>query len=1006
MRSTHRILSSFVVAGSLALAGCSGGGAPGDSRNIGPFNLTLASTGLGQIYPYRIAQLDAFGLPSTTILNVSSKAQLNANMTQDNGLLPPATWSTTAKLPNGNPGNQFLLLRFSHDLKASSILSNLASNQTNSGLTGAIQLLIYNPATEVQATIRGRGFVGGYTYYDNPSTPEFDLTLTQAVSVNSAGTVTVLDQRAAGFPLGFDGDKDLVSPKSFVFVPDLDGNLSTQEAFADQVAAGSLIRMIVGSSVLDFRDKPLAMEVSVATTPRADTVAPDVLGYSKVATKNVGITPGNGQTGVRPTTPIRVSFTKPVQPRDVGEFLSRGHLVPAIRGVSLNAKIATVSTQVLYYAEPVSMGDFMNYIVTPASQFPSKVEVTLGVNATIHDLTGQAIGHPLATTYTTGVGPGIVNAPVSPEVIYVGRAGANAGVSVIDLNGFGQGTGNINDTNWPNNPNIGKAGVSPILQPGRTNFDAGGRGALTLTQDSNLNDRLIDRSTVTQVGDIHIGQPLDKIYNNSNINGFAWDNNQVNPLTGGTANAWGNSISIAPHPNPPRLVFPPANPAFGIWGEEPSVKSSGPAFIPGEIMTSHPPVGPCRRTPINLLVRGNPHGSATVGDLGIYGGVSNGVFHGPQPAPGTPTPSIPFCQYTSRQQVGHFLYVLDRGKKQIIVLNSNRFTVLETIRMADPYSMAISPNLKRLTVTNFSSNRVSVVDIDPVSTTFHQVVQEVRVGKGPTGIAWQPEGEDCLVVNQLDNSISILRGTDMEVRKTVSGFINEPIELAITPRQGNIGFSTGIYFAYVLNRNGSIAVFESGPDGVNGIGFDDLVGIPRNARFSNATTLQVDIQALSSGSAIWVCHTSPEGDGQVSHFELTSSPTGPKPINSTSGGGLLPPTFREREWSVTGKIGGRSATTPVRDLLSGKSPIDIASDNLLNYGANADARSTIVSNLTYADHSGKSMVKAGNIASRPRMLFIALGDTGKVDVVELDTGKVIRRISVPGVTSVTDYWRQ
>ena len=90
--------------------------------------------------------------------------------------------------------------------------------------------------------------------------------------------------------------------------------------------------------------------------------------------------------GVSPTATIRVSFTKPVQPRDVGEFLSTASLVPATRGLSLSAQIATVSTPVLYYAEPVSMGDFMNYIVTPAFQFPSEVQVTLGVNATINDL--------------------------------------------------------------------------------------------------------------------------------------------------------------------------------------------------------------------------------------------------------------------------------------------------------------------------------------------------------------------------------------------------------------------------------------------------------------------------------------------------------------------------------------------------------------------------------------------------------------------------------------------
>ena len=71
---------------------------------------------------------------------------------------------------------------------------------------------------------------------------------------------------------------------------------------------------------------------------------------------------------------------------------------------------------------------------------------------------------------------------------------------------------------------------------------------------------------MTQVADIHIGHPLDKVYNNGNINGFARDNNQVNPLTGGTANAWGNSITIAPHPEPAAADLPAREPCLRHLG--------------------------------------------------------------------------------------------------------------------------------------------------------------------------------------------------------------------------------------------------------------------------------------------------------------------------------------------------------------------------------------------------------------------------------------------------------
>ena len=122
-----------------------------------------------------------------------------------------------------------------------------------------------------------------------------------------------------------------------------------------------------------------------------------------------------------------------------------------------------------------------------------------------------------------------------------------------------------------------------------------------------------------------------------------------------------------------------------------------------------------------------------------------GVFVGPQPPPASPPPPPPFCPFTSRQQVGHFLYVLDRDNRQIVVVNSNRFTVLDTIQMSDPVSMAMSPNMTRLAVSNFASSSVSFVDIDPTSVELppgrHR---DPRRRVGPTGIAWQPDGEDVL----------------------------------------------------------------------------------------------------------------------------------------------------------------------------------------------------------------------------------------------------------------------
>ena len=49
--------------------------------------------------------------------------------------------------------------------------------------------------------------------------------------------------------------------------------------------------------------------------------------------------------------------------------------------------------------------------------------------------------------------------------------------------------------------------------------------------------------------------------------------------------------------------------------------------------------------------------------------------------------------YQIRQQPGHYLYIADRPRNEIVVINSNRMTVIERIAIPDPTSLAMSPNL-------------------------------------------------------------------------------------------------------------------------------------------------------------------------------------------------------------------------------------------------------------------------------------------------------------------------
>lgn len=990
-------LRTAFASGSLAalalLTGCSGGTA-GDRDNRGDFKVTSVSTGRGTIYPYRIRAADSFGNPTTTVLNIEDATALKQNVTGSNGVLPIATFDGTATLPDSSAGNQFLHFEFSHKLDVDSILSNLLANQNNSGLTGALNVIAYDPNSETGNMVRGRGFVNGFTYFNQSG----QLVKVKAVDVDPTDdSVTILDSRANGFP-DYPGAADLVSRKSFTFVPDDDGNLATFETFP----AGVLLRLIVTASVLDTEGHLLEQEIATATTVGADPNPPQVLGYTTAPS----ISPGGNQTGIDPTTTITVRFNKPVQPGDVGAFFDAQNLTPASGGLVLSVTQSAATFQIIYHADPFNYGDLCNYVVTPAYNLPGDSNVDVNVqNTTIRSLNGDLIGLAVTSQFSTASGPGIVNAPVAPEALYIGIAGSTPGVSVIDLNGIGQGTGDLASTRFRQGlqPNIGSPGVDPALSEGRTNLDAGSAGSLTLVRDSNLNTRLLREPICGSVGDMMLGAPLDLIFNNENVNTNATRSNQMNPVLG--QQMPGNTITQPPHPNPPRLVYPPPNPGRAIFGEEPTVtSSSGP---PGNILTGGVAAG-CANSPLNRLVAGNPF-SSIPGVFGLYGSLFMGTFYGPQRPPLSPPPPPPFCPFTSRQQIGQFLYVLDRDNRQILVVNSNRFTVLDTIRLTDPVSMAMSPSMTHLAVSNFSSATVSFIDIDPTSQTFHQVVAGTRVERGPTGICWQPDGEDILVVSTDANVMSIIRASDFSVRRSVSGFLNAPIEVVATERYTTNGFQQNVYFAYILNSNGTVAVYESGPDGVNGIGFNDVISTIPNANFPRARSMIYDF--LSATGGVLIGHTDDTGLGQVSRLSMTSSPLGQQPLNPNSGGFIQPPTFRQKEWAVVQRYGGLNATTPVRDLLSGNSVIDLATDEMRNRGGAQGQLTQFNSgrDRTPYIHSGKHTIKTlgGAIpAVEPKLLFAALSDVGKIDVLELSSGRRIRSIDVPGVRVISGYWRQ
>jgi len=1066
---SKRSFTIVVLGTALASIACRGDSASSTASGSTGMTLGEVSNGFGQLVPFTTFRLDPVTeQPTTEVVSIRTEAELFDNVNGGNPIRPVPQWERSAKLPSGEPGNHFVYASFTQELDIATVLDPSPAGQATGGLTGTVTVSSLDPITGESIPLRGRVFVDGMTYGGPVQGTPPQLQLHQWVQLDpvTGAPVPVAQEDGSQPGLGFPGTEGifngmerLIGKNVITFVADTDDDLTTYETFPE----GRQIRFRISTAVRSTGGNKMDRTVLASSTVGPDFLGPEV-GRTPPPLNNPLIAPGSGETDIDPLTTLRIEFTEPVQPLVIGDF-DDGSPPKLSAAVRLEFGPDDLRTQMPFSIRPISVFDMSTFELIPVFNFPgsgpvtiecatfSKVDINVapGIVEDLArnvdpDVEEEVPGTPntnllaAATFFVTGEGPGMVNAPVAPDVIYAGRLGAVPGVSVVDLNGWGQSTGNPafdptltsfteGDTYFPLNPNVRFQGaqIRPPLFPGTCTIDGGSAGVFTLTRDSSLGDLLARPPLVSSTGDMMIGSALDGTFNNAPFpfgcqsgggNLCAIDGQKiVNPFPNGLTlipapiAQFGflgagapNLITWAPHPNPPKILFPPLCVA-------PFLNTQEPTSID---------VGPASATPLpNLLGPADPFGDPTHGvpPTGLLALQQNVHFTGPS----IPQPQLSAClPFMVRQQIGHYLYMIDRQRREIVVLNSNRMTVIDRLLIPDPTSLAMAPNVDFLAVTSQVADTVAFIDIDPNSASLHEIVHTTVVGNGPRGIAWQPDNEDILVCNEVDSSLSVISAHSLDVRLSVNGNLTRPFDVAVAPRQNLHGHFRGVYFAYILNRNGNVGLFESGPNGVNGWGFDNIVGIAP-FKFQNPKAVQVDPVDLRA--AVYIAHEGPidletgregpVGEPAVSKLAIATALTGRIPLSINS---FLLPQLRDLGLDVISSIGG--------DALSGI-PVDIALDDQLNWGGWPSVQSVESAGFP-APANAKQLIRVapGGVivpAYTPRFMFLAIpnpiGTTGVIDVFDLfGTGSVltdtnpfqpgVQSVSAPNVNVIANYFRQ
>jgi hypothetical protein len=600
---------------------------------------------------------------------------------------------------------------------------------------------------------------------------------------------------------------------------------------------------------------------------------------------------------------------------------------------------------------------------------------------------------------------GLVGRPVGQrhnQYFYpVGTGGFAYGDQV--LNPYSQ-TPDFEDANDAGNSGTQTPGVNE-MSSGFETLCRDSRGGVILTGS--------EFSDVGTIEDMVIGEFLDRVFwDEQNF----WTNSNFHISLNFGTNAEGrNSLSDPPVPNPPPTRYWAGLPAIGVSIDQADPLNSAVVLAGEECFTGIqvPSWGWQQMFP-----NANSPNAFDQSPVNSHNG------------PGVQSATVA-TSYAARQQIGNYLYVCDSANRLVHAINSNTMQVISSINLPDPSGIGIAPDNSKIFVSNPSNDSLSVVVTDPLAPDFHQEVARIAVGSGPRAVSVQPDYEDVFVCNFRGNSIAIVDPGSLTVRKTLTALISGPWDMVLTPRQQQagapnpFGFQTGIFFGYISNYSGNaLLIYESGPSGPQGIGYDNVLGALPTSGQARDNILQPRGLCYSPflnpqgflASGVFAAHRDSDGFGRVSHIQFTNQPiigTVPRQIPP---GYFVPPGFNERTFDVVGTWGNTT-----NNRLAGFSPSDVTLSDLDVDGYQTGA--------TFANFSASSQPpnpdRTGRVNSHspvrttpgsmftawvPDRLYVSFDDTDVIQVLDPESlGVVVNTIEGnggPGVKRLVTYFEQ